>query len=67
MRAVIILVHRVVVIGEEVPAVRIIHETVAIVINAIADDLIRIPLHVRHQVGMRAVHARVDHAHQHLA
>ena len=65
VRTVLVVIHREVVIVHEVPAACVVDESVAIVIDPIARDLARIRPHVRRQIRVCVVDARVDHAHLH--
>ena len=63
MRAVVVVVHRVAVVVRKVVSVNVVHEAVAVVIDAVAGNLARIGPDVGGQVGMAVVDAGVDHAH----
>ena len=54
------IVHRIVVVVVEVPAVHVVHEAVAVVVDAVSRDLARVGPDVRRQVGMRVIDAAVD-------
>ena len=65
VRAVVVVIHRVVVVVREIPAPRVIDVAISIVVEAVRGDFAGIRPHVRHQIRMRVVDARVDHADQH--
>ena len=56
-------VHRVVVLVHEVPAVDVVDEAVAVVVDAVAGDLAGVPPHVGVEVGVAVVDARIDDGH----
>ena len=64
MRAVPVVVARIVVVVHEVPAVHVVDEAVMVVVDAVARYLPRVGPDVRRQIGMRVVDSRVDHRHQ---
>ena len=67
VRAVAIAVERQVVVVDKVPAMDVVNEPVAVIINTVAGDFAGIGPDVPRQVGMVDVDARVDHRHNHFA
>ena len=65
MRAVTVLVHRVGIAAAGVDAEHVIHEPIAVVVDAVACSLARIHPHAVRQVGMRVVHSRIDNRDHH--
>ncbi len=63
VRPVAAIVHRVVVVVVEVPAVDVVDVAVAVVVDVVAGNLARVDPDVVGQIGMRVVDARVDNAH----
>ena len=59
VRPVTVVIHRVGVVVDEVPAVDVINIAVAVVINRVSRDLARVRPHVCSKVGMGVVDARV--------
>ena len=59
----IVVVHVVARVGQEVPAIVIIDEAVLVVINAVVGDLMMIHPDVALQIWVRIVYARVYHTH----
>ena len=66
MGPVAVVVHRVAVVVREVPAVHVVDETVAVVVDTVARDLAGIGPHIGGQVGMDVVDPGVDHRHPHV-
>ena len=60
VRAVTVLVQRLGVAADEVPAVDVVDEPIAVVVAAVAADLESIAPEVRRQVGMAQVDPRID-------
>ena len=60
VRAVVVVVHGVVVVVREVPAVDVVDEAVGVIVDAVAGDLARVRPGVGRQVGVRVVDAGVD-------
>ena len=56
------VIHRIVVVVVEVPAVHVVQEAVLVIVDAVAGDLARVGPDVGRQVGMRVVDAAVDDA-----
>ena len=61
VRAVPLVVEGVAVAVREIPAVHVVDEAVAIIVDAVARHLARVAPHVRGEVGMAVIDARVDH------
>ena len=62
----IVIVHVVPRIGQEVPAVVVINEAVRVVINSIVWDLVMVDPNVALKVWVCVVYAGVYHTHHHL-
>ena len=56
------VIHRIAVVVDEVVAMHIVHETVLVVVEAVAGNLPGIGPDIGRQIGMRVVDARVNHA-----
>src|SRR5262245_41523900 len=67
VRAVPVLILRVVVVGEEIPAVDVVDEAVVVVVDAVAGDLAGIRIDVGGQVRVSEINAAVQHADDHRA
>ncbi len=63
VRPVAIVIHGIVVIVDEIPAVDIVDEAVAVVIDPVVGNFTGVGVDVGRQIGVSVVHARVDHAH----
>ena len=61
----VVLVHRVVVVGVEIPAAHVVDEAVVVVINAVAGDFAGVDGDVLGEVGVGPIHAGIDHADDH--
>jgi hypothetical protein len=62
----IIIIHRVSSIGQEVKAIIIINVSVVIIIDAIIGNLMMVDPHIALQVWVRVVYAGVNHADYHI-
>lgn len=62
----IIVVHVVARIGQEVPAIVVIDEPILVIINSIVGDLPMVHPDVALEVRVCVVYARVYHAHHHI-
>src|SRR5262249_15114969 len=67
VRPVVVVVHGVAVVVDEVVAVNVIDVAVAVVVDAVAGDLAGVGPDVGRQVGMVIVHAGVDGRHEDAA
>ena len=67
VRAVVVVVHRVAVVADEVVAVHIVDVSVLVVVDAIAGNLTRVHPHVRLEVRMVVIDAGVDDGDDRLA
>jgi len=65
--AVVVVVHGVAVVVDEIVPVHVVHEPVAVVVDAVPGDFTRVGPDVGRQVGVCVVDARIDHAHDDLA
>jgi hypothetical protein len=65
--AVVVLIHGIRIIVDEVPSEYVVHETVVVVIQTVVRDLQGIAPDVVRQIGMRVVHAGVHHGQDHVA
>ena len=65
MRAVVVLVHRVVVVGVEIPAAHVVDEAVVVVVDAVAGDFAGVDGDVVGEVGVRPIHAGINHGDDH--
>ncbi len=66
MRAVTVIVHRVVVISDKVPAVHIIDIAVAVIVDSVARDLKRIDPYIISKVKVGVVYTGIYHCNDHI-
>ena len=63
VRSVAVVVHRIAVVVDEIVAVNVVDEAVAVVVFAVAGDFVGVRPDVRRKVAMGVVDAGVEHRH----
>ena len=67
VRAVVVIVHRIAIIVDEIVAVDVVDEPVTVVVDTVSGDLAGVGPNVGRQIGVSVVDAGVDHRHHNTA